>query len=153
MRIFTGTPKGDEAEERFLRIAKTRTRATPSWYVDTKRASPMFDMKGLDMIARIRRDDDKKPMSVPIQVKSSSRGRRAYYAVHPEAKEVGVIIMVVHDGLSDDEIRSRLYRHLRPFLSVRRDHFKKYLHRLGRSRVSDRGRAIRDMIAESRKKS
>jgi|CXWL01.1.fsa_nt_gi hypothetical protein len=113
----------------------------------------MFDAKGVDICASIKRTDDRKVMTVPVQIKSSDGGRRSYYQSHPDAKEVRVPVLVVDDTMTADQIRTELYRALKPFLSVPRDHFKSYLSGLGKRGLSARGNQIKAHIKKTRQKS
>lgn len=143
--------RGYKTEERFLQAVKERNSDTPSWFRGVRRAGPKFDIKGIDFSAKIKRHDDEKYMSVPVQIKSSKSGRNSYYEKHPEAKAVGVIVLVVHDGMKAGEIRQRLYGALEPFLHVPRDHFKAFFDGAHESKMSRRGRALRKHIVQKRR--
>lgn len=72
--------------------------------------------------------------------------------MHPEAKNVSVIVLVIDETMSDDAIREALYRELKPFLTAPRDHFKEYFENLSRRGLSTRGQIIKDSIARKRKR-
>ncbi len=153
MKPIFHEPRGEEAERRFLEYAQKRTSKTPSWFNGVRRSSIKFDVKGVDICASIKRPDDEKPMTVPIQIKSSEGGKRAYYQSHPDARAVRVPVLVITDTMTSEEIRKKLYRTLKPFLTCPRDHFKHYLEGLGKSRLSKRGQAIKAHIKKTRQKS
>lgn len=152
MKPIFNEPHGEQTERRFLESARKRTTQTPKWFVDIRYAGPKFDVKGVDMLASIQRPDDPKPMTVPVQIKSSTGGKHSYYQSHPDAKEVKVPVLVVEDTKTADQIRAELYIALEPFLHVRRDHFKSYLSGLGKQSLSARGRKIKAHIKRTRKK-
>jgi hypothetical protein len=149
--VLFGTDRGDRSEERFLSAARKRTSATPKWFRGVRRGSVKFDVNGVDMIAKIKRRDDWKVMSVPIQVKSSSGGKRRFYAERPEAKRLGIPVIVVTDDATPDSLRAELYEALRPFLSAQRDHFKRYFTGIGRGKLSSSGKRISDMLTKKRR--
>ncbi|HYD93640.1 MAG TPA: hypothetical protein VEB18_04295 [Candidatus Paceibacterota bacterium] len=143
--------QGEETERRFFDAARVRTRRTPSWFLGVRRASPQFDTVGLDALASIQRPDDPKPMSVPIQVKSSKGGKRHYYREHADAKRVKVPVLVVTKTMSPDDIRKQLYAALKPFMKVRRKHFTDYFKSLARRRLGKRGLLIKKHIKKQRR--
>lgn len=149
MKPIFWNARGDETERRFLEATSKRS-TTPKWFRGVRRTSPSFDAKGIDVQARIKRPDSARVMTIPIQIKSSESGKRSFYENHPEAKQAGVPVLVVTDAMTPHLIREALYDTLKPFLAVEREHFKKYLDGLGRTRLSKRGQKIKEHIARSR---
>lgn len=143
--------RGYKTEERFLQAVKERTEDTPRWFRGVRRAGPKFDIKGIDFSAKIKRHDDEKYMSVPVQIKSSKAGRTSYFEKHKDAKAVGVVVLVIHDAMTAKEIRNALYNALVPFLRVPRDHFKAFFDSAHESKMSRRGRALRKHIVQKRR--
>jgi hypothetical protein len=145
-----GLERGIESEKRFLSAVKEKTDKTPLWFVGVKRAPVLFDINGIDMIVRIKREDDLKPMSIPVGVVSSKRGRKSFYETRPRAKELKMPVMRITDAMTPDDIRTQLYDALKLFHKVPRDHFKSFLESAAKGVLGKRGRAIKKHIEQRR---
>lgn len=141
---------GAATEERFLTIT-TKKPTDPDWFISVTRADPQFDARGIDMFAHIYMKDDVGPTRVPIQIKSSYRGRASYRAVHPTNVEAGVLVIVVHKNNSDANIRAYLFRLLQ---QVRTQHkkYEAFLQELLLQEMSPRGQDNEVRIRAQRKR-
>ncbi|MFZ2555750.1 MAG: hypothetical protein WAZ27_04995 [Minisyncoccia bacterium] len=115
--------KGDRNEEKVLNALLELKNWYPD-FVDTmtgpnlvrrvRRASPAMDARGIDILAQIGMPEGspKKQMTVPIQVKSSSKGAAKWKVVHSDLYNAGVLIIYVPDNFSPRRLRRLVYRAL-----------------------------------------
>ncbi len=105
-----------------------RTRETPSWFHGVEGAHRIADLNGIDAIARITDLNGRKPIRVPIQIKSSWIGKQLYYLKHPECWVNGVLVIVIQPALEDEDIRRIAYHMLRKVMQKGID-FEPFLRR------------------------
>ncbi len=126
--------KGLLSEERFFKLME---KVSVEWYRGCKRTPRHYDADGFDAFVYIRRIDSAKRVKVPVQIKSSERGRDLHFAKYPDHWRWRVIVIVVQDSRSDEEIRKELceqLNHVRQgrydyadLLSVSRERWKRTL--------------------------
>ena len=92
--------KGKETEERFFKAARQIVRA-PSWFLGVRRSTPEWDAVGFDAFVATDEGD------IPIQIKSSHTGAHEFHRKHPNHP---AIVMVIHEGMDDDQIISLILR-------------------------------------------
>lgn len=107
-----GRVRGEMAEYRFFTACKVRTKQTPSWFIKVKDGKIFWDRRGIDAFAYFKPLDGSKRVIVPIQVKSSSTGRR-HFLLEKSLEEIdNILVIVVHHSKTDDQIRQQLYSEL-----------------------------------------
>lgn len=106
----TDVKKGERAEVRFISIA--RSLKSSVFVRSVRKASHHFDKHGIDVFVYVHSLHGKRDIKVPIQVKSSFYGVLDYHQKHPQCVEVGVVVIVVNDGFTDDQIREVLQKRL-----------------------------------------
>lgn len=104
-KLTPGEIRGKAAEERFVSLARSLKGSTN--IVRVKFASRRLDQHGVDAVVSLRLPS-KQILKVPVQVKSSEAGVSEYKEQYPQYVDQGVIIMVVNERRSDEEIRSEL---------------------------------------------
>ncbi len=104
----TSVSRSAQAEKRFKEIA-LRIRSMPVLKVE----SMPYDVKGIiDFIIYIRNDDSKSLM-MPVQIKNSACAAKSFRVEHSEIIKLGLVLIVVNDNRSDEEIESELIQHMR----------------------------------------
>ncbi len=111
--------KGLLSEERFLKLMEG---GSVEWYCGCRRAPRHFDDDGFDAFIYIRRIDCAELVEVPVQIKSSERGRDRHYAKYPDHWRWRVFVAVVNETKTDEEIRHEVFAHLNHVRSGRYDY-------------------------------
>ena len=111
-RMENGVTYGWANEERFLFVMSQRTDQTPKWFCGVSRASPSADRKGIDAYVFYHHGNSEYRVKVPVQVKSSKASAKRFAETHQLLSRSGAIVIVVHDGRTDDAIRANLYARL-----------------------------------------
>jgi hypothetical protein len=100
---------GDYAsEERFFE-ALSGEYPKPYWLVSVEQASPLLDIRGVDAIAQVKYPAKGGVVRVPIQIKHSWTSVAHYYTKHPYARQMRVVVLVIHLGHALHRVRSTLY--------------------------------------------
>lgn len=124
-------------EERFFSAIAKRTSTTPEWFVGFRRANERLDMLGIDAVVWVTQRETGKRVRVPIQIKRSWAGVARHYVQHPEHWTERIVLLVVHEAMSGDIMRERLYDALRHVQSHSYD-FKKIFKQVRKINVSVR---------------
>lgn len=103
---------GAESERRFFAACNERTRRTPDWFIKVAQADVAWDVRGIDGFAFFRPLDGGKRIKVPIQIKSSKRGRKEFLKKMPSSFASNVTVVVVLRWKSDEQLRQQLYAKL-----------------------------------------
>ena len=96
---------GFSRETKFLNAFQNLS-GSPKWLIKVERAHPFLDRRGVDAFAQIRLGAD-DTLKVPIQIKSSKRGKSQFFEKRPSYRAV-VIGIVVRSTASDESIRHEL---------------------------------------------
>jgi len=94
-------------EARFFSVISERTESTPDWFLKHERARSRQDKRGIDGFAQIYIDQIGR-IKLPFQIKSSEMGAETHFEKYPLMRGV-VMIIIVKDGYSDDELRRQLF--------------------------------------------
>ena len=103
--------RGQEAEERFLAIAKEMRKK--HLINKVRHASTRQDRFGIDFILFVPPPSGGKDTMVLVQVKSSRSGMKEYFERHPECKEANVVVSIVNDNRTDACIRKALLKRIK----------------------------------------
>lgn len=110
--------RGEFNESRALQALKELRTAYPDFVLAVRRSSPEVDARGIDILVTIAllgspdTRPSKKRMTVPIEIKSSSRGVAKWKVVHSDLHHAGVLIFYLPLKNSPRTIRRLMYRAL-----------------------------------------
>ncbi len=150
LRLSPAEKRGAHREDKFFRAARKKTKQTPWWFRSVRRASPGMDVRGIDGFVKVKIHPDQKAMSVPIQIKSSASGKYHYAVKHPLNLNAGVVVLIISEEMTDDEIRHMLYSELGKVRSLSREHFQEFLEKLLERGLRPNGKKIKQMIVTQR---
>ena len=144
--------KGRRNEEKFFEALRIRNEHTPAFFLKIDRGSLRADIDGFDCFAIIATVEKPEGMSIPVQIKSSRGGMMHYFEKRPRYKDMRVVVIIIRDGQSPEDIRQQTYKKLKPYVNYESDHFTAFLTRIFKRRVSKSGKLMKDKIARSREK-
>lgn len=106
--------RGKNSQRRFFKVAGfMRNRFTPSWFIGVIPADFEYDLRGVDAIAYITYPGETWASRIPIQIKSSWTGYYSYKEKHAKHGAEDVIVAVIRDDSTDEDIRTMLYEELK----------------------------------------
>ena len=104
--------RGLAAERRFLELIQSGNESLPSWILGGRLAPPLYDAQGVDCLVTIERPDS-STVTVPVQIKSSHGHAIEHLIQNPSHWFWRVIIIIVNDELTDEELAKQLTGELR----------------------------------------
>jgi hypothetical protein len=144
---------GTESESRFFNAVLNDNGSKPSWFIRIERASIMFDIRGVDAWAFVWYDGVRGEVQIPIQVKSSQRGRDDFYVTHPVAAQLHMPVLVISPR-DPPESADRICRNLYTTLGdIRRAgiRYDSYIRKIGSRGLNRRELLLQAVIAERRR--
>lgn len=118
MQGGAGMNKGQRAEARALHICHALSNKGRLPVIGINPAPQFYDKRGVDIFVKLRLGDFET--TVPIQVKSSSRGAKKFRRKYPKYTAVyHVVVIVVNNGRAEEEIEDELYDALMHILNER----------------------------------
>jgi hypothetical protein len=151
--IFFETPKGEANEDKYFHALNEKTKNTPAWFYGIERGTEIHDVHGVDFIVKIWvKGHPQKPMSVPIQIKSSEVGKHEYERKHKRFMKVGGIVYMIRKGVTHDTIRSENYALLEYLTEGPRDRFRDFFEETMTKRLDEKGVALMRFIRKKLRK-
>jgi hypothetical protein len=103
---------GEMTESRFFAALSDRTAETPDWFIGITKTRKFMDRRGIDAFAFVGYKEGERRLRVPIQIKSSWGGARAYRERHLLCSEHGVVVIVINPRKTDEQLRRYVYNEL-----------------------------------------
>lgn len=103
--------EGPEAERRFLGAWRTK----PPWVQEVRKGTPQEDIHEHTDFWFVINLEDGKTLEIRIDVKASMSALKTFQDEHKSLK-YPVVFVVVHQGLSQDEIRKETFKRVRIFI-------------------------------------
>ena len=103
LNIHESYKKGKEAELRFLKVINTNFLNKPYWLKRVEKAPKQYDLRGVDMLALVQLSDTEEVI-LPLQIKSSLQGLKAFKSDHSAYVAKMVPVVVVNNWCNDENI-------------------------------------------------
>ncbi len=101
---------GIETEFRFFRIM--REVEHPPWFKGCRGTSWRYDLFGVDAVVWITKLGSRRRIKIPIQIKSSEKGKMFFFAHWLSHWFSNVIVVVINESMTDEHILAYVYNRL-----------------------------------------